>query len=179
MSYFKTTGPSVPHTLLGIEGELTAVPAGNGLWETQAFTAQREFKNRGGVFYIKVSYDKGHISNLCNGFTMIRSFDGVSGPLEKEECEEFWPELLHLVSWHLSSEGEPLHYLSNTLFWAAKGHTGLGAARRCAKWPDAPESLLLGAPNVLKAALIERLPALQKQFRDDLAATGLAFTSQE
>jgi hypothetical protein len=180
MNYFKWQNKdSAPFTLLGIEGELTVKAALNGLWEQQSFIASRDFKYQGGRFDICIRYDRGHISNRCNHFSLIGNFDGVAGPLDKEDCELFWPELAHLLKWHLCSEGEPMHYISNTLYRAAMGHTQLDAARVSCLWPEAPDELLLGPPNKLQTALNERLPGLQKQFREDLAATGLSLYPKE
>lgn len=170
-AFLKANSIAVPHTLLGIEGLLSRKSAGGTLWEPQMFVAYRDFPGKGGRFEVCISYARGHLSNLSNTFVIVRDFDGVTGPMDIEQATEFWPELAHLVKWHLSSDGEPMHYLDNTLYWAAQGNTEF--ARKTAKWLDAPESVILGEPSVLAQALRDRLPSLQQQFRDDLAATGL------
>lgn len=48
----------------------------------------------------------------------------------------------------------------------------LDAARRCARWPDAPDSILTGDPATLRAALEARLPALLTEFRADMERAG-------
>lgn len=164
-----------PHNMCGVEGLLVRTPALNGLWEEQSFHASRDFKGQGGKFDIVVEYTRGHKANTSNHFSMRLNFDGVTGPLGIEMAVKHWPELAHLVKWHLSSEGVPMYYFENTLYQGALGQPEL--ARRCAHWPDAPDQILLGAPVKLEAALAARLPALQEEFFTDLAATGLLLNS--
>lgn len=172
-NYFYRGGmaPGFKHTLMGIEGHISRKAGPAGLWESQVFLATREFKGKGEVFSISIRYDRGHVSNKQNSFAMTRDFGGVTGPLGDEECAEFWPELLHLVQWHCSSEGVPMHYLDNSLYHGAQGKAD--AARRAANWPDAPDNLVLGAPNKFELELNKRLPWLQEQFFSALKATGL------
>lgn len=160
-----------PHTLCGIPGHLIQVAGANGLWERQEFFAHREFKGEGGLFDICIAYEQGHPSNKANHFGMRRNFDGVSGPLGIEEAVKYWPEIAHLVKWHLCEDGVPMYYIENTLFLA--GNSKFEQARQSALWLDAPEELLRNESCYLEVALRDRLPALQQQFREDLAATGL------
>lgn len=166
---------AVPHTMLGVEGLLVRIPAKDGLWDVQQFTASRDFKGEGGRFDITVEYDRGHTSNKSNGFGMRRSFDGISGPLDIELAVKYWPELAHLIKWHLSSEGVPMYYIENTLYLAANGK--FEQARQSCHWLDAPQELLEGAGCYIEVALRDRLPAMKLQFREDLAATGLLLNS--
>lgn len=160
-----------PHNMLGVDGLLVRVPTAEGLWEAQHFTASRDFKGAGGRFDIIVEYDRGHVANKENSFTVRGNFDGVTGPLDIEWAVKYWPELAHLVKWHLSSDGVPLYYIENTLYLAANGK--YEHARKIAMWLDAPEELLRGEGCYLEVSLRERLPALKEQFREELAATGL------
>ena len=174
MNYFMKTNHrhlAVPHTLLGMEGLLVSIPAKDGLWEIQQFTASREFKGDGGKFDLIISYDKGDPSNSLNHFSVCRDFAGVTGPLGIEQAVKFWPELAHLVKWHLCSDGEPMYYIENTLYLAANGK--FEQARQYCHWLDAPQELLEGAGCYIEVALRERLPAMREEFRKDLAAIGL------
>lgn len=166
-----------PHTMLGVEGLLVQIPGADGIWVEQAFYARRDFKGEGGRFDIVVEYDVGHPSNKQNGFTMRSDFNGVSGPLDLVQAVKYWPELAHLVKWHLSCEGEPLHYVENTKYFASQGK--LEVARECALWLDAPEEVLTGPPMVLERALKDRRKALVDEFKETLAATGLLFTAPQ
>lgn len=160
-----------PFTLLGIEGLLVRVPRdGTDLWDRQAFFACRDVKGEGGRFDLMIRYDD-ESRNKCNTFAVTRNFDGVTGPMDEELAKKHWPEIAHLVKWHLCAEGKPFYYVENTLYQAALGNLDL--ARQCAHWPDAPTQILNASETKLTAALEARLPAMQQQFRDDLAPTGL------
>lgn len=66
-----------------------------------------------------------------------------------------------------------------TLEWSAYGITGKGkareldAARRCAVWPDATDEDLT-APG-LEQRLLDRLPALVAQFKQDVESLGFVY----
>lgn len=68
-----------------------------------------------------------------------------------------------------------------TLEWKPYGRTGEGkereldAARRAAKWPEATDEQLSAEPEVLKAALLERLPALMAEFQKAVESLGFTF----
>lgn len=51
----------------------------------------------------------------------------------------------------------------------------LDAARRCAIWPEATDSQLCVPENELKQALMDRLPALLKEFRADIESIGFDY----
>jgi hypothetical protein len=55
----------------------------------------------------------------------------------------------------------------------------LDAARRVAVWPDATDAELMAEPDVLRAALEARLPALLAAFRADMDAAGLVWSPSE
>jgi hypothetical protein len=48
----------------------------------------------------------------------------------------------------------------------------LDAARMAAVWPEAPDEILTAEPEILRAALIERLPALIADFRKAMESCG-------
>lgn len=58
--------------------------------------------------------------------------------------------------------------------WSDGKERELDAARRAAVWPEATDAELCAEPEVLKAALIARLPALLEEFQRDME--GLGFT---
>ena len=172
-NYFYRSGmaPGFKVNVLGIDGWISRKPGPAHLWDEQVFLATREFKGKGGIFSLCIRYDRGHASNKQNGFAITGDFGGCTGYMSEEDCREFWPELQHLLRWHCSSEGEPMHYLANSLYHGALGDAK--AARWSAKWPDAPDHLVLGAPNKFQEELEKRLPGLKEQFFKDLEATGL------
>lgn len=55
----------------------------------------------------------------------------------------------------------------------------LNAARSCAVWPDATDAELSADPEVLKAALVARLPGLISDFRAAMDSCGFAWDSSE
>ena len=102
-----------------------------------------------------------------------------SGGCIHDEIARHFPEIAHLIKWHLCSTDGPLHYVANTVYLAGdRDHYGrkegkerqLDAARGSAVWPDATDEELT-APN-LKERLEERLPALLADFRADVEAFG-------
>tara|TARA_Y100000310_G_scaffold112119_1_gene110545 strand:- start:59 stop:526 length:468 start_codon:yes stop_codon:yes gene_type:complete len=92
-----------------------------------------------------------------------------SGGCIHGEVVKHFPELAHLIKWHLSSTDGPMHYVANTVYWAEQG--SYDNARSSAVWPDATDEELT-APN-LKERLEERLPALLADFRADVEAFGM------
>ena len=115
-----------------------------------------------------------------------------------DEVARHFPEIAHLIKWHLCSTGGPLHYVANTVYLAGdRDHNGLKAgetrgmvkrervrvgegkerqleaARSSAVWPDATAEELT-APG-LTERLEERLAALLADFRADVEAFGLSW----
>lgn len=44
-----------------------------------------------------------------------------SGGCIHDEVAKHFPELAHLIKWHLSSTDGPMHYVANTVYWAEQG----------------------------------------------------------
>lgn len=65
-----------------------------------------------------------------------------------------------------------------TAYSEGKAHQ-LDAARRAAAWPDATDEQLCAEPEILQAALTERLPALLAQFRADMEAAGFMWEPEQ
>lgn len=74
-----------------------------------------------------------------------------------DEIEKHWPELAHLIKWHLVSSDGPLHYIANTIYHANNGN--LEYARSTAIAPDATLEQLKS-----ELWLKLRLPALMEEF---------------
>jgi hypothetical protein len=93
----------------------------------QRMAATRYYKENGATFRIVVElrFDdqckNGHesfaitanIDEQING-----SFRHYMGGCCHDEIVKHFPELAHLIKWHLTSTSGPLHYLSNTLYYA-------------------------------------------------------------
>jgi hypothetical protein len=134
---------------------------------------------------VTVRYDDS-LQNGANELSVTGTIRGpgvdVGGCVHGDIAEHF-PELSHLVPWHLCSSDGPLHYIDNTVYLAgdrdcwglAKGEVGRGGrvgtgkereldeARQSAIWPDATDDDLTspGLADRLRA----RLPALLAEFR--------------
>lgn len=88
------------------------------------------------------------------------------------DINEYFPELGYLQKYHLTSVREPIHYVANSLYHASdRDYEGkepdLKVARISAVWPDAELS------DFTKENLINRLPELMKQFKQDILKAGL------
>lgn len=115
--------------------------------------------------------------------------DGTeAGGCIHEDIAEHFPELRHLLRWHLCSTDGPLHYIANTVYHAGdRDHWGkangkqrdLDAARRSAIWPDATDEQLCSSKEALTARLEARLPALLEEFRQDVEAFGFTYEGGE
>lgn len=96
--------------------------------------------------------------------------DIAAGGSMHDEIKRTFPELAPFVRWHLVSTDGPMHYVANTIYHA--GDRDLDAARSAACWPDATDEELTVEPEILKAALLARLPGLIREFRADMEKAG-------
>lgn len=105
----------------------------------------------------------------------------LAGGCLHDDIAATFPELAHLIRWHLVSTDGPLHYIASTVYFA--GHRDafgkaqgkpreLDKARAAAIWPEATDAELCAPAAELEAALIARLPALLERFRADVEAAG-------
>ena len=85
-----------------------------------------------------------------------------------DAISEHFPELNHLIKWHLCSSNEPMYYIENTTYHAKNGN--LNAARETAIWQDATIEQLSN-----KDLLLERLPTLMQEFKKDIEAIGFIY----
>lgn len=79
-----------------------------------------------------------------------------------DDIAKHFPELAHLIKWHLVSNDGPMHYVANTTYYARgiSGKPDIDTARRCAVWPDATTDQLCS-----EGALKARLPTLLAEFK--------------
>lgn len=82
-----------------------------------------------------------------------------------EECRE----------WIDAITGCELHWSSLNSVVGEGKERDFNAARSCGVWPDATDEQLMAEPEVLKAALLERLPELQRQFREAMESIGFVW----
>lgn len=70
----------------------------------------------------------------------VFSHDGVNyryktGGCIHDEIRKHFPELRHLIKYHLMDSKAPMYFFENSQYWAKQGN--LESARSCAVWPDA------------------------------------------
>jgi hypothetical protein len=84
--------------------------------------------------------------NGHNSFSIIGTIDrkskngawvDYSGGCIHEDIIKRFPELSHLIKWHLCSSNEPMYYVANTVYHA--GNRDFNAARKTAIWTEATE----------------------------------------
>lgn len=104
-----------------------------------------------------------------------------------DEIAQHFPELAHLIKWHLCSTDGPLHYVENTRYWLGWSREAVSKkwvqtppnfdfARKSAVWPEATdEELGKMQPDEIEWKLKARLPALLAAFRADVEAMGLTW----
>ena len=92
---------------------------------------------------------------------------GSCGCIHKDIIKHF-PELKHLIKWHLCSTNGPMHYIANTIYWTEQNN--LDYARNTAIAPDATIEQLSN-----KNWLINRLPNLIQEFKNDMIAIGFSW----
>lgn len=138
---------STPMTLLGVPGTLkfrdkrygenqrtrgkTNQP---GTWGEQVWTSEpRKFKgegaSKGELIVAKVRFDdecfNGHNSFAVTGHTYVpgrRDWE-MCGCIHEPIAEHF-PELAHLIRWHLFDTTGPMHYVANTIYHASNLENG-------------------------------------------------------
>lgn len=236
--------------MFGVEGRFqNAFESSEGFISTQVFTTSR-YTADGGSIVVDVRFDDnpvnhheafaitGHYWTADDRNRRTREPSGC-GCIHEEIAAAF-PELAHLIKWHLTSVDGPMHYIANTLYHAGdRDHWGLrkgeqkpllrggkpGAfcyewraddgrkpyelgispsaddapvtlrpcrqmitgkgkereldlARSAAVWPEATDAELCQEPEVLRAALVARLPGLLVAFRADMEAAGFLWPSR-
>lgn len=143
-------------------------------------------------------YDREHMSP-CE--PCMRSANGKRLWLGACGCchdivRKYLPELAKYIKWHLVGSDMPLHYVENVTYLAGdkdcwglakgevsekSGHIGEGkereldGAREAAVWPDATDEQLSVPKDELKQALLDRLPALMKEFKADVEELGFVY----
>lgn len=125
----KTT---VKHTMHGVEGQLTTDHysqigrRGIFCFSKQVFQASRMFKEDGASkkIIVNVRHDD-ECSNGHNSFAITATIwsSKVRGDCEScgclhEEIAKHFPELAHLIQWHLVDTDGPMHYFANALYFA-------------------------------------------------------------
>lgn len=202
------------HTINGVQGRYWVIK-NEGVRAPHCHDAQkwiseaRRVKGYGEPAFLRVEIrhddqcKNGHNSFAITGD--IRGAQGrdIAGGCLHDDIARVFPELAHLIKWHLSSTDGPMHYVANTLYWLGfQGYCGEGDsnppnikhARSTAVWPEMPESfvcpvewrqLKVGVSSQDKKARIaeltadlnSRLPSLLKEMKRDIEAIGFQFSA--
>jgi len=129
-------------TLCGVPGTLTVIPWGKGgrdgkpgLFMHQKWVSERRTKTVKGekiLMHAEVRFDD-NCKNGHNSFAVIghgwydkwKARDWDFCGCVHDEIAAVFPELKHLIKWHLMSSDSPMHYVANTVFHASnRDHNG-------------------------------------------------------
>lgn len=139
-----------PFTLAGVPGKMTFIswcPASHGkaddagarLWMHQTWTSERRahvgFEDEGETIRATVRFDdncrNGHNTFSVTATIRDRRGRDIGGGCCHEAVAAAFPELAHLIPWHLVSDDGPMHYLANTVYLAGdRDHYGLRKGER-------------------------------------------------
>lgn len=132
------------HSINGVPGRLYARhvrPDAPHLFSAQKWTSERRpvrGYGKGAALQVEIRFD----DNCKNGRASFAITGDISIP-GKRDCEacgclhediaKVFPELAHLIKWHLCATDGPMHYVANTVYLAGdRDHNGLrkGEARQ-------------------------------------------------
>ena len=144
--------------------------------QKQHFTKRVDIDGTPCKMTVQVRFDD-ECGNGHNTFAITADIRGrfidMGGCLH-DEIREHFPELAHLIRWHLVSTDGPMHYIANTTYhasptkWNGEPKTpDIEAARRTAIWPDATIEQLQS-----EEALTARLESLLSEFREAVESAG-------
>lgn len=186
------------HSINGVVGRMFAAHRWGStpeLFSTQTWKASREWTE--GKDRMRLTVELRFDDNCRNGHhtfaaTAVLRENGkeCAGGCLHDEIARHFPELAHLLRWHLCSTDGPMHYVANTLYFlgftAYRDAVSLEHARSVAVWPDMPESFMAHPDDgtearkacalVTEGTLRARLPALLAAFRTDMEACGFSWT---
>lgn len=123
-------------TMFGVGGRFeNAFESDEGYISTQTFKAARDTAD-GGRVLVKIRFDDNPV-NHHETFTITGNYwtaeDHKRRMKEPSRCgcihgeiARTFPELAHLIKWHLTSTDGPMHYIANTVYHAGdRDHWGL------------------------------------------------------
>lgn len=170
------------YSMLGVEGRMfnKVLDTKTGLFRNQKFSATRTYKAPGFKGGSKITVDV-RFDDECGNRHQTFSVTGhVQEPGERdwslggcihEDIAKFFPELAHLIKWHLTSTPGPMHYTSNVCYHASnRDHWGLlkGEASRS---PKHQENRILFGDSPVSHKIGERF----KKFIEDKLAGDKVF----
>lgn len=117
------------HSINGVSGRLFYVKnpgaRAEGCHDAQKWVSEsRSVKGYGEPAWLRVKIrfddqcDNKHNSFAITGDIVNKRGVFIAGGCLHDDIGEVFPELSHLIKWHLSSTDGPMHYLENTLYLA-------------------------------------------------------------
>lgn len=140
MSEYHPYSEETAHSINGVTGRMYARhlrPDRPELFSAQKWISEGRPLPRGGYgsnarLHAEIRFDdsckNGHASFAITGEISgaARSMDNGSIGCAHDDIARIFPELGHLIKWHLCSTDEPMHYVSNAVYLAGdRDHNGL------------------------------------------------------
>lgn len=135
------------HAINGVPGRFLTLRRPPAPWKAGTFANQKWVSESrpiagygaGGRITVKIRFDddckNGHNTFAITGDIRSNRGEEAGGCLHDEIAQVF-PELAHLIRWHLSSTDGPLHYVANALYHASdRDHWGYAKGEPCA-WDE-------------------------------------------
>lgn len=132
-----------PVSLFGLDARAfnVVMDTANGRIRNQTIKASRNYSEGGRKYrmVVELRFDdecnNGHETFAITADTydsLVRQDNGwVAGGCQHEEIAKRFPELAHLIKWHLVSTDGPMYYLANTCYAASeRDHNGLLAGEK-------------------------------------------------
>lgn len=149
----------------------------------KTFTKNINYEGKKCTMSVELRYDD-ECNNGHNTFSITGSIKGGRyghygyeielGGCIHDEIKKYFPELAHLIKWHLCGSQQPMYYIENTLYFATNKRD-FNAARESAIWENATDEQLSLSREELEKLLLKRLPKLMEEFRHDIEALGFVY----
>lgn len=124
------------HSIAGVPGRMRLRARDEQLWDTQKWSASRTFREDGitKTIVAEVRFDDS-CKNKHNSFSITGHVINPTrlGKDNWDRCgclhddiAKYFPQLKHLIKWHLCSTDSPMHYVANAVYLAGnRDHWGL------------------------------------------------------
>ena len=137
------------HTINGVNGRLFTLLRPPAPWKAGTFANQKWISESrkvsgwgaGGQMSVEIRFDD-ECKNGSNSFAITAEIvtnesrkrrDIQAGGCLHDEIREVFPELAHLIKWHLGSTDGPMYYIENTVYHASDcDYNGRKAGEPCA-----------------------------------------------
>lgn len=117
----------------------------DALWSAQEWVSERrrapEYDDTdAAVIWTKIRYDdqcgNGHNSFSVTATVTTKRGRGIAGGCMHDAVARYFPELAHLIPWHLCSNDGPMHYVENTVYLAGERDYNGRRAGEPSAWQD-------------------------------------------